>query len=196
MSLEQPGAAGRGRTLLAIARASLAEAFGQAVPPAADAAWLLRPGASFVTLLSDGELRGCVGTLEACRPLGQDVRVNAQAAAFRDPRFSPLQSDELARIAVEVSVLSALERLEAGSEEEAIAALRPGVDGVCLTWSGHRGTFLPQVWESLPEPRLFLARLKEKAGLAACFWDPALQLFRYSVEKWSEAANRHAKGDP
>jgi AmmeMemoRadiSam system protein A len=190
--LQQPE---HGRVLLAIARRSIAEALGQtatAPPPPPGEAWLAKPGATFITLTADGELRGCIGSLEAHRPLGQDVWENARAAAFKDPRFPPLAREELPRIAVEVSVLGPAVPLAVRSEAEALARLRPGRDGVVLEYSGGAGgrgasaTFLPQVWEQLPDPASFLAQLKRKAGLPPGFWSPEIRLSTYEVTKWEE----------
>lgn len=148
--------------------------------------WLAVPGASFVTLRIGVDLRGCIGTLEAFRPLAEDVRGNAVNAAFRDPRFAPLTAEEFDRIRIEVSVLSAPEPLDdVRSEAEAVARLRPGVDGVILRSGGHRATFLPQVWEQLPSPYDFLARLRRKAGLRPG-WDGHTRISRYTVRAWEE----------
>ncbi|MGE3774305.1 MAG: AmmeMemoRadiSam system protein B [Gammaproteobacteria bacterium] len=144
-------------------------------------------GAVFVTLKEDGRLRGCIGSLEACRPLREDVAANAVAAALEDPRFAPLAVRELSQVKVEVSLLSAPTPMAVNSEAEALAALRPGRDGVVLAHGVHRATFLPQVWEQLPTPREFLAQLKHKAGLPTDFWAPDVTLSRYGVRKWSEA---------
>jgi AmmeMemoRadiSam system protein A len=143
-----------------------------------------QPGASFVTLRwSDGDLQGCIGSLEARRSLATDVASNAASAAFRDPRGREFSLEDVDDLAVEVSVLSPLEPIEFdGTEEGARAALRPGVDGVLLTWDGRRGTFLPQMWEQLPTPELFLNELKLKAGLPMSFWAPGVQLERYTVD--------------
>jgi AmmeMemoRadiSam system protein A len=115
------------------------------------------------------------------------VAENASAAAFRDPRFPPLTPEELVHTRIEVSLLSPLEPIGFVDERDALARLCPGTDGVVLECGGRRGTFLPQVWNSLPEPAAFLAELKRKAGLPADFWDSSLRLYRYRVEKWSEA---------
>jgi AmmeMemoRadiSam system protein A len=180
----------RGRTLLRIARESLGEAFGLQSPSTpGNEAWLGELGATFVTLTRGGKLRGCVGSVRAYRPLYDDVRANARASAFHDTRFPPLRREELPEIEVEVSLLSAPEPFEVASEEDALARLRPGVDGVILEYGESRSTFLPQVWESLPDPRDFLRHLKTKAGLAGGFWSPEVRLWRYGVTKWSE-------GDP
>jgi len=144
-------------------------------------------GAVFVTLKQDGALRGCIGSLEATRSLREDVAANAVAAALEDPRFAPLAAGELPRVAVEVSLLSAAEPIVVKNEAEALAALRPGIDGIVLEHGKRRATFLPQVWEQLASPGEFLAHLKRKAGLPADFWAPDLRLSRYTVRKWSEA---------
>lgn len=145
-------------------------------------------GASFVTLTENGQLRGCIGTPEAWRPLKDDVQANAVAAALRDPRFAPLQPQEWPSVRVEVSVLSPLEAMECTNEAQALAKLRPSVDGLALACGRHRATFLPQVWEQLPTPALFLAQLKRKAGLPTHFWSPDLRLQRFTVHKWKEPA--------
>jgi len=176
----------KGASLLTLARNEIAGRLGQPAAKAVKAAWLQEPGASFVTLTRQGELRGCVGTLEAHRPLGVDVRENAVAAAFRDPRFMPLSRDEFDAIRVEVSLLSATEPLATTSETDALAALRPHVDGVVFEYRHFRSTFLPQVWEQLPDPADFLAQLKRKAGLPADFWAQEVRLARYTVSKWKE----------
>lgn len=172
--------------LLPIARAAIARPLGALVPAREDAPWLGEPGATFVTLRKKGALRGCIGSLDAHRPLLADLKANAVAAAFRDPRFPPLSHEELDEIRIEVSVLSPLARIEFASEDEALSCLRPGEDGVVLEYDGARGTFLPQVWEDLPEPARFLGELKRKAGLSASFWSDGVRLFRYSVAKYAE----------
>ncbi len=176
----------RGATLLELARSEIASKLWEGAAKTFDAAWLKVPGATFVTLTRKGELRGCVGSLEAHRPLEIDVRENAVAAAFRDPRFMPLTRGEFDDVRVEVSVLSPSEPIEARDETEALAALRPHVDGVVFEYGHHRSTFLPQVWEQLPEPDAFLAYLKRKAGLPMDFWAEQVRLSRYTVTKWKE----------
>jgi len=178
----------KGSTLLKLARSEIASKLGHDVSFPAQAGWLAEPGASFVTLTRQGELRGCIGTLEAHRPLGLDVRENAVAAAFRDPRFMPLTRVEFDEIRVEVSVLSPSEVLMVASEEHALATLRPNVDGVVFEYRHYRSTFLPQVWEQLPEPAEFMAHLKRKAGLPADFWAEEVRLSRYTVRKWKESS--------
>jgi len=180
--------ADKGSTLLKLARSEIGAKLGHRIPPPAHAGWLEEPGASFVTLTRQGELRGCIGTLEAHRPLGEDVRENAVAAAFRDPRFMPLSRDEFEDIRVEVSLLSPTEPLLVTNEADALARLRPNIDGVVLEYGHYRSTFLPQVWEQLPNPAEFLAHLKRKAGLSMDFWAEQVRLSRYTVSKWKEGA--------
>lgn len=149
--------------------------------------WLWEDGAVFVTLRrTDGELRGCIGSIEARRPLLEDLRANAVASAVRDPRFAPVGPAELEELHVEVSILSPPEPIRFADEEDAVRQLRPGKDGVILSWSGHRVTFLPQVWTQVPEPRDFLLHLKRKAGLGLEFWAADLRLLRYRVRTWSD----------
>jgi AmmeMemoRadiSam system protein A len=176
-----------GLALVRIARAAIGSRLGAPGDAAPGHAALARPGATFVTLTQGGDLRGCIGTLEAARPLGIDVRENALAAAFRDPRFEPLRVDEFETTSVEVSLLSASEPVAFVDEAHLTAQLRPGVDGVILEYGRHRATFLPQVWDALPSPGDFLAALKRKAGLPVNFRDPAMNVRRYAVIKWKES---------
>lgn len=176
----------RGPILLAIARAAIAGALGHPLQADESPPWLQEPGATFVTLTKHGELRGCIGSLEAHRSLLDDVRANALAAAFRDHRFSPLREDELADVHVEVSLLSPLAPIVFASEQDALRQLRPNIDGIVFEYGAYRSTFLPQVWEQLPDPAQFMAHLKYKAGLAPGFWDEGVKLSRYSVSKWKE----------
>lgn len=175
-----------GHALLTRARNAIAAEFCLAPAPEPDDPRLDEPGATFVTLTQQGELRGCIGSLEAWRPLDADVRANARAAAFRDPRFSPLAAEELPITCVEVSLLGSAQPLSFMDESDVWRQLRPGIDGVILEYQGRRGTFLPQVWDSLPEPKLFLAHLKQKAGFAPDFWSDDIRLQRYEVRKWKE----------
>ncbi len=176
----------RGTTLLAIARATIGRQLGMNLTAREDASFLREPGATFVTINKAGQLRGCIGSLAAHRPLLDDVKHNARAAAFLDPRFGPVSLREFDQIQVEVSLLAAAQPMSFTDEADAMGQLRPGVDGVILEHSGHRSTFLPQVWESLPTPVEFLSHLKQKAGLPATFWAPDMKLSRYTVDKWSE----------
>nr|NLD41369.1 AmmeMemoRadiSam system protein A [Actinomycetales bacterium] len=167
------------------ARAVITAALAGGPDPEPESAWR-EPGATFVTLTSGGRLRGCIGSLAAHRPLVEDLAHNARAAALSDPRFPALQPEELAVVRVEVSVLTSPEPLAAATREEAEALLRPGVDGVVLEAGARRATFLPQVWEHLPEPSRFLDHLLRKAGLPAHWWGPELTLSRYAVSTYRE----------
>ena len=175
-----------GEVLLSLARAAIASRFGLSLDSDDDTRFLYEHGACFVTLMQTGRLRGCIGSLQAYRPLLDDVKENAIAAAFRDPRFKPLAASEYNEICIEVSLLSPLKAMTISNEEDALTQFQPGVDGVVLHCGDKRGTFLPQVWESLPEPRRFLQELKRKAGLPGDFWSVEIRLFRYHVDKWSE----------
>jgi hypothetical protein len=175
-----------GATLLHLARAAIGERLGRPAAAEAGHARLHEPGATFVTLTRQGSLRGCIGSLEAHRPLAQDVRENAVAAAFRDPRFTPLAAEEFEFIRVEVSLLTEPEPLAFVDEADFMARLRPGVDGIVFQYGRHRSTFLPQVWESLPEPMQFMQQLKRKAGLPPNFWHEDVRISRYEVTKWKE----------
>ena len=182
----------RGSLLLRIARHALQRRLGdgdeERGSPAEHAAmpWLIEPAATFVSLHQRGRLRGCVGSLEPIRPLIDDVRRNAVAAALEDTRFPPVSAPELAGLLIEVTLLAPRERIWCRSEHEAIAQLRPGVDGLVLSYQGRRATFLPQVWATLPEPAHFVSALKEKGGLPARFWDAAIVVERYTARSWSE----------
>ena len=176
----------RGQVLLPIARAAIAQAFGKNQSAREDAVWLQEIGACFVTLTQAGALRGCIGTLEAYRPLLADVKANAVAAALHDSRFAPLREEEPASTRVEISLLSPLQAMRFANESDAVSQLRPMIDGVVFEYGEHRSTFLPQVWEQLPEPENFLMHLKRKAGLATDFWADDVKLSRYTVSKWQE----------
>lgn len=175
-----------GQALLVIARNAIGARFGLPASAFTPQPELAAAGATFVTLTQNGQLRGCIGSLEPYRALAEDVAENALAAAFRDPRFAPLAADELARTRVEVSLLAAPQAIDFVDENDAIAQLRPGIDGLILSYASRRATFLPQVWETLPEARRFVAQLKLKAGLPADFWAPGISLARYEVKKWKE----------
>jgi len=140
------------------------------------------PRATFVTLRRAGELRGCLGGLVASRPLVADVAHSAFGAAFRDNRFRPIEADELDELEIHVSILSPLEPLSATDEASLLAAIRPGVDGLVVRDGARQGTFLPAVWESLPEPSAFWRELKRKAGLPVDAWSSRWEIFRYTVE--------------
>ena len=176
-----------GAALISRARNAMAAALRLPLRSEPDHPLLRRHGATFVSLHHQGVLRGCVGRLEATRPLEDDVRSNAVAAAFQDPRFAPVQRAEYASLEVEVSVLEAPQPIIVRSEAEALAAARPGVDGIVLQWREQRATFLPQVWEQLPDPQVFFAALKRKAGLAPGFWAQDVQVSRYRVRRFEES---------
>ena len=185
-----------GTTLLALARNAIAVRMGlaQSITPqegflrgAVNAPELLKNAATFVTLTQNGQLRGCIGSLQAYRPLLDDIRENACNAAFRDPRFKPLSAEELPATRVEVSLLTPAVAMQFSSEADALAQLRPNIDGIIFSAGSRRSTFLPQVWEQLPKPADFMAHLKQKAGLPATYWGSDVKLERYTVEKWKEA---------
>ena len=175
-----------GDALLARARNAIAGDLGAGLVKEPEHTALHLPGATFVTLKRHGQLRGCVGSVEAFRSLDEDVRQNARAAAFRDRRFAPLRAGELAATCIEVSLLSKAEAILFATEDDAARQLRPRIDGVILESERHRGTFLPQMWDQLPDPRRFMSELKRKAGLPEDFWSTDLRLYRYEVQKWSE----------
>jgi hypothetical protein len=179
-----------GATCVALATDCIAERLHADRVEWRDEPWLDAEAATFVTLVTDGELRGCIGTLEAHRCLRADLVANALAAAFHDSRFPPLSLAEWAATEIEVSVLSALTPLPFGDEASAMARLRPGIDGVVLAWRGHRATFLPKVWEELPDPRDFLRHLRRKALLPDTFWAQDIRLSRYTVRSWGSGALR------
>jgi AmmeMemoRadiSam system protein B/AmmeMemoRadiSam system protein A len=179
------------RLLLGVARRSLAEGLragrGELVSVPDHPPKLREHRASFVTLHRDGELRGCTGTLEAFRALVVDVADRAFAAGYRDPRFPPLREEEIPRVEIEISVLSPLEALSFQNQEDLLAQIRPGVDGLLLCAGAARGTLLPSVWQSLPERHTVLAHLKRKAGLPDDHWSPDLVVHRYTTEILQEA---------
>ena len=175
-----------GAVLLPLARAAIAARVGIEHGASADAEWLRATGASFVTLTQQARLRGCIGTLRAARTLLEDVRHNAVAAAFSDPRFKPLTKEEYAAISVEVSVLCPLVPMHFSDERDALAQLREGIDGLVFEYGHHRSTFLPQVWDTYRDAAEFVAHLKHKAGLPPDFWDAEVKLARYVVTKWRE----------
>ncbi|MSQ71466.1 MAG: AmmeMemoRadiSam system protein B [Betaproteobacteria bacterium] len=191
--------AAHGRFLLARAREAIGQKL-QGTPVAAvnnavlaepANAWMREQHATFVTLKLDGQLRGCVGSLEPHRPLAEDVAQNALAAAFGDGRFKPLSRAEFERIEVEVSILSLPKVVAFADHADLIGQLRPGIDGLILEYgeggTARRGTFLPQVWEQLPQPEAFLRNLKQKAGLPADTPTSRCRIKRYSVLKWRDS---------
>ncbi|MCP3848997.1 MAG: AmmeMemoRadiSam system protein A [Gammaproteobacteria bacterium] len=145
---------------------------------------LQRKKASFVTLNINHKLRGCIGTLSPHRSLVEDIAHNAYAAAFQDPRFPKLGEQEYKHLQYHISILSDTSPMQFDSEQSLLSQIRPGVDGLVLKDQHQQGTFLPSVWEQLPEPEMFLQHLKHKAGLPANYWSETLQVYRYTVESY------------
>lgn len=181
------------RILLEVADRSIAKGLERGVPLELNPAEYPEPlrviRATFVTLEIADALRGCIGVLDAFRPLVEDVARNAYAAAFEDPRFPRLRPDEFPLLTIKISILTPPEPLEFTSEADLLSQLRPGVDGLILTDKGRRGTFLPSVWEQLPNPESFLEHLKRKAGLPFGYWSETLQVFRYTTESFGGQAS-------
>jgi AmmeMemoRadiSam system protein B/AmmeMemoRadiSam system protein A len=187
-----------GETLLHLAAASISHGlrYGSTLPVsvADQPADLQQLGASFVTLKRQGQLRGCVGSAQAHRPLAVDVAENGFAASFRDTRFRPLTPEELEGLKISVSVLSPPAPIPFKGERDLLEKLKPGEDGIIIRVNNHRALFLPQVWEQLPQPRQFLDQLKRKAGLPADFWSDDLKAWRFasrsiSSEQLAEPGN-------
>lgn len=174
------------RQLHDIARRSIQHGLAHHHPPKLDPTGyppeLLEDRAIFVTLHLGGKLRGCIGTLEARRPLAEDVNQNAFAAAFRDTRFHPLAPAEEPGLEIHISLLHPPVDLPCESEAGLLRELRPGVDGLILRDGARRATFLPSVWEDLPVPRDFLTQLLLKAGLPENHWSKTLRFWRYETE--------------
>ncbi|NOY66360.1 MAG: AmmeMemoRadiSam system protein A [Gammaproteobacteria bacterium] len=143
---------------------------------------LLENGACFVTLEIHQQLRGCIGNLEAFQPLIDDISHNAYSAAFSDPRFPAVTDKEFKQLSIHVSILSPATAIQFNNEQDLIASIKPGIDGLILEDNGRRGTFLPSVWESLPEPEDFLRHLKLKAGLTESHWSDSIKVSRYQTE--------------
>lgn len=179
--------------LLLLAKTAIARALPHGQPTPYDESLsidyrLQAPGASFVTLehAHSHELRGCIGTLEPRTSLARDVWQNAWSSAFADPRFEPLRVDEWPHISVHISVLSNPEPFKVSSESELLATLQPHVDGLVLEYGRHRATFLPAVWEQLPNAKDFLNHLRAKAGLPSQFWSPEMRWSRYRAQEIGE----------
>lgn len=148
-------------------------------------------GASFVTLTIEGNLRGCIGTLSAQKPLAEDVREHAVAAALSDYRFPPVTESELADITIEISRLTAPQPVQYDKQEELLAAIRPHLDGVIIRSGIRRATFLPQVWEKIPEPADFLGSLCLKMGVDYNYWRVnELEVLVYQVEEFKESGDK------
>jgi len=149
---------------------------------------LQAPAATFVTLKRTGKLRGCIGTLHAIQPMVLDVANNAYSAAFKDPRFSALAAQEMDDLALSISVLSKPAAMTFESESELLQQLVPSVDGLIISDGERRATFLPSVWDQLPQPKDFLAQLKVKMGLARDSWPTSMTAQRYGVESFGVSA--------
>jgi len=191
----QPLDAAQGQLLLKLARSALREKFGCEPPAAGDAPlasalkepWLNAPGATFVTLMLKGKLRGCIGNLFSTDPLAECIRRNAVHAALHDPRFAPLTEKELDQVIIEVSVLTEPQPMPYGTADELQQKLRPHLDGVILRQAHASATFLPQVWEQLPDVADFLGQLCLKAGLPRDAWKRSkLEVSTYQVQRFEE----------
>ncbi|MBF0279234.1 MAG: AmmeMemoRadiSam system protein A [SAR324 cluster bacterium] len=178
------------RHLLKLAKKSILHGLKFGSPAEAEAkdleGLLAEKGASFVTLHKANQLRGCIGFLEAKRPLAIDVLENAYSSAFRDSRFPPLQEKEMGGLDIKISVLSRPVPMEFGSEADLIRMLQPGIDGLILSEGNQRGTFLPSVWSDLSSPQQFLQHLKRKAGFSADYWSSAINVERYSTVEFGD----------
>ncbi|HYA20244.1 MAG TPA: AmmeMemoRadiSam system protein A [Burkholderiales bacterium] len=177
------------QTVLPIARATIGQALGRQTTADESAPWLQELRACFVTLKIRGELRGCIGSLQAQRSLLADLKANALAAAFRDPRFDPLTDAEFNHTRIEVSLISTIQLINFTDEQDALNQLRPAIDGIIFEHQNRRSTFLPQMWESLPSPRAFMELLKKKAGLSPSFWAEDVKLSRYTVIRLCDSEN-------
>jgi hypothetical protein len=175
-----------GRTLLSLARGAIEQNLAGRAAAQPALGWLDQAGATFVTLTKSGALRGCIGSLQPARALREDVAHNALGAAFRDPRFPAMSAAEWPQCRVEVSLLSTPKPMRFADEADLLAQIQAGEDGLILEADGRRGTFLPQVWEDLPDKRLFLAHLLKKAGLPADTRLTRCRVSRYRVAKWRE----------
>ncbi|NRB10590.1 MAG: AmmeMemoRadiSam system protein A [Rickettsiaceae bacterium] len=143
---------------------------------------LQKPGACFVTLKIHNKLRGCIGTLRAHRPLIKDIIHNSHAAAFKDNRFSPLLDTEFKLMTKELSILNDLQEIDFTSEDDLLTKIKPNIDGLLLIEGKYSGTFLPSMWQQLPEKQDFLANLKAKAGLDDNYWSDTIRIFRYTTK--------------
>jgi uncharacterized protein len=179
------------KSLLVLARQALILAVNNKPVPPIDLTCLTpllkQNGASFVTLTENGDLRGCVGALEPSMPLAEDVQYHAMAAALQDYRFPPVRPSEVPGIVIEVSRLTLPQPLEYRGPQDLVAKLRPNIDGVIINDGYRRATFLPQVWEKLPNPWAFLAHLCQKMGAPSDLWERRdLQVLTYQVEEFHE----------
>jgi AmmeMemoRadiSam system protein A len=187
----------QGQRLVKLARQTLAEQFAKKIPlkdmealdtALADSCYQVTCG-TFVTLTLNHQLRGCIGSLTSDEPIRTGVRRNAMNAAFHDPRFAPLSAADFKKVKIEVSILSEPQRLNYRDSDDLVEKLRPGVDGVIVRKGHASATFLPQVWEQLPEPHDFLSHLCTKAGLAADAWrQTRLEISTYQVQHFAESS--------
>jgi len=169
--------------LLSEARRALVEGVKSGHPPVVDLAKypdiLRKQRATFITLEKRGQLRGCIGHLEASQPLILDVMENTVAAALEDPRFEPVTADETKSLTISISILTPPEPMQIQGEADLLRQLRPGVDGLIIGEGRRRATFLPSVWDELPDPAEFVQHLKRKAGWSARYWSDAITASRY-----------------
>lgn len=180
------------KDLLKIARDEITGRLMGRQPPKVENTEFQEEAATFVTLKKSGQLRGCIGTLEARRSLCDDIQHNALGAAFRDSRFPAVTERELNNLDIELSILEHPEEIAFDSETQLLSQLKPGVDGIILTAGAageYRATFLPQVWKQLPHPQQFLNQLKLKAGLRENYWGNDVVIMRYRVVSFAE--HRH-----
>jgi hypothetical protein len=176
----------QGRALVELARQCILHELGGPPPARPHGKRFEEPAATFVTVTREGRLHGCIGTLAPRKSLVADVEENAVAAAFMDPRSQAFREEWIPEMGVEVTVLGPLEPIRFTSEEDLLQKIVPHEDGLVLRWGHFRGTFLPQVWESLPERKVFLDELKHKAGLPRDFWSSDVEVFRFHVQKWGD----------
>ena len=179
---------GQGKVLLELARKTISERLAGTPPPEQpQESVYLEKAATFVTLKIAGQLRGCIGNLQPVGTIWEGIRDNAMNAAFHDHRFSPLKPEELSKVHMDLSILSPPVVLDYKDTEDLLRKLRPGVDGVILRDGRHSATFLPQVWEQLPTPELFLNRLCAKAGLRGDAWrEKTMEIQTYFVQCFEE----------
>ncbi len=175
----------KGQEILALARGTIGERLGKGMAPCPDPAWLSEPGASFVTLTIDDELRGCIGSLTPVRSFGEDVRYNALLAAFRDPRFPPLDLREFDAVRIGVSLISPMEPVTFLDLLDLSRTIRPG-EGLLLRFREHSATYLPEVWEMLPDPLEFLSELLKKGGIPRGAPPEELRAYSYTTTVWKE----------
>ncbi len=172
--------------LLDVARLSIENGYKTGYPLSVDLreypSTLIAPAATFVTLYKNHEMRGSTGMLEAILPLAEDIAENAFSAAFKDPRFQPVEKHEIAELDIHLAILSDPMQLYVDSEKELMDVIRPGIDGVIVKEGPHHGNFLPNQWQQLPSKKDFLRHLKSKAGLPPDYWSDSIEFFSYTTE--------------